>query len=118
MIHAASIPYSYATSGSLLWALGTSLPWSIYAAVVVWRGQGRRKAERSRGILGSVLLYTTPVLARGDFRNYGCALGSFAFAGAVYQLHSFFGGKPDASCPIMIIVNFIGALGASKISNA
>jgi len=89
-IHVTSSFYAYAFSSSPLY-FAANLVLNARFIAAVWAKTGRHKAERSKNILMSVVLYLLPIAFMEDWRNLVGALSWFLLGGVSFQIN-FLGG--------------------------
>jgi hypothetical protein len=83
MQHVAGTIFSYALSGSLKYALLNSLL-NLRGVYLLWKTETSNDGKRWVPVLFCVLMYTFPMLWRGDFQNYFVAVASMAIGGVSF----------------------------------
>jgi hypothetical protein len=83
MQHAVSVMFSYALSGSLLFAL-LNCAVNAFCIARLWDPAFSNDGRRWRMVLLSILLYTLPMLWRRDFANYAAAAAALAVGGTCF----------------------------------
>lgn len=92
-IHVVCIFYSYALSGSELYGLGNALLNSWYVIRLWISGSHDNAFERRSNIAMAVMMYTLPMLFRGDLINYIAAVpGCWGVSAALFAGNKWFGG--------------------------
>ena len=79
MQHVSGTLYAFALSGgSVAYTLGNAAA-NLHSIRQLWHPETSNDGLRWRHVLASVLLYTAPMLWRGDWRNYILAAASMGF---------------------------------------
>mmetsp|Transcript_39618 Transcript_39618/g.61822 ORF Transcript_39618/g.61822 Transcript_39618/m.61822 type:complete len:291 (-) Transcript_39618:2549-3421(-) len=97
---------SLALSGSLIYFLLNSA-FNMYGVVQLWKPETSNDGKRWKLVMVSVLLYTAPMLWRGDNLNYFLALTSIGFGGISFvpaYNTTYFGGWGHSLFHTVLIV--------------
>ena len=83
MQHVAGTVFSFALSGSLGYT-ALNLALNLRGLYYLWAKETSNDGKRWVPVLLCVLMYTAPMLWRGDYQNYGVAVASMAVGGAAF----------------------------------
>lgn len=105
--HVMGILFSFALSGSLGYAL-LNLLFNLYGIVQLWDARTSNDGRRWMPVLISILLYTAPMLWRGDVSGYSLAITSVALGGFPFIPrfnHSVFCGWGHAIFHVVLMIH-------------
>jgi hypothetical protein len=83
MQHVVGTIFSYALSGSLKFAL-LNLVINFFGVKQLWEVKTSNDGKRWIPVMICVLMYTSPMLWRGDVSNYGLAMASMVIGGVSF----------------------------------
>ena len=83
MQHVVGTIFSYALSGSLNYAMLNCFL-NLRGVSLLWKSKTSNDGKRWVPVLFCVLMYTAPMLWRGDFQNYSIAVASMAIGGVSF----------------------------------
>ena len=103
MQHVVGTIFSFALSGSFTYMV-LNLALNLRGLYLLWNKDTSNDGKRWVPVLFCVLMYTAPMLWRGDYQNYGMAVASMAVGGVSFVNKTIFFGWGHTAFHVVLMV--------------